>query len=123
MTSHAWHLFIWRYSADEFGGLPRAKFIEAMQKEGIPVYHGYSIPLYKQPVFTEKNFDPKHAAQKVDFTKINCPVAERACASESLWLTQSILLGEKQDMDDIVNAALKVRENVNKLREPVGAAR
>lgn len=122
VTSHAWHLFIWRYHAEKFGGLPRAKFIEAMHKEGIPVYQGYSIPLYKQPVFAEKRFDPKHAAQKVNFTKINCPVAERACDSEALWLTQPILLGEKQDMDDIVSAAEKVREHVGKLlKEPTAA--
>lgn len=121
VTSHAWHLFIWRYNADEFGGLPRARFIEAMQKEGIPVYHGYSIPLYKQPVFLEKSFDPNHAAQKVDFSAIHCPVAERACDAESLWLTQSILLGDEKDMDDIVNAALKVRENIEKLMESVAA--
>ncbi len=123
VTNHAWHLFIWRYNADEFEGLPRKRFIEAIQKEGVPVYHGYSIPLYKQPVFIEKNFDPKHAARKVDFSKIRCPVAERACDSESLWLTQSILLGNERDMEDIVKAAEKVRANIGALMGNVEATR
>jgi len=123
VTCHAWHLFIWRYNADEFGGLPRKTFIEAIQKEGIPAYPGYSIPLYKQPVFLEKRFDPRHAAQAVDFSRIHCSVAERACESEALWLTQSILLGDERDMDDIIAAAEKVRAHVGVLREKAGAIR
>ncbi len=117
VTAHAQHLFIWRYDREAFRGLPRAKFIEAMHKEGIPISPGYSIPLYKQPVFLEKNFDPKHAAQRVDFASIQCVATERACAEEALWLTQPILLGETTDMDDIVAAALKVRDNAHLLLE------
>ena len=37
-----------------------------------------------------------------------CPVSERACTSEAVWLTQNLLLGTEKDMDDIVDAIAKV---------------
>ena len=91
--------------------------MKALHEEGIPCSPGYSVPLYEQPVFTEKNFDPAHAAQAVDFTAIRCEVADRACKSEGLWLTQQILLGTDKDMDDIVAGVAKVVENADKLKE------
>ncbi len=115
VTRHAWHLFIWRYDAEAFDGLPRDTFLETMRKEGVPAYQGYSIPLTEQPVFTEKRFDLSHPAQNIDFTKIEVPVAKHACESEACWLTQNVLLGSKADMDDIVTAARKVYENRHEL--------
>ncbi|HDS73951.1 MAG TPA: DegT/DnrJ/EryC1/StrS family aminotransferase, partial [Firmicutes bacterium] len=115
VTRHAWHLFIWRYDAKAFDGVSRDAFLEAMRKEGVPAYQGYSIPLTEQPVFAEKRFDLSHPARNVDFTEIAVPVAKRACESEACWLTQNVLLGSKADMDDIVTAARKIYENRHEL--------
>jgi len=117
VTAHSYHLFIWRYRPEELAGVSRGDFMKALHEEGIPCSPGYSVPLYEQPVFTEKNFDPAHAAQAVDFTAIRCEVADRACKSEGLWLTQQILLGTDKDMDDIVAGVAKVVENADKLKE------
>ena len=119
VTQHPYHLFMCRYDADQFGGLPRKTFVEAMQKEGIDIYHGYSIPLNQQPVFKDRTFDPKHAAQAVDYGSMSFPVAERACASEALWMRQSSLLSSDSDIDDVVAAAAKVHDHVDELRENV----
>jgi dTDP-4-amino-4,6-dideoxygalactose transaminase len=115
VTSHAWHLYIFRYDPQPLGGLPREIFIHAMQKEGIPVSQGYMMPLYEQPVFKNKQFDPSHAAQSVDFAGVNCPVAKNACDSEAIWLRQEILMGNEEDMDDIAMSAVKLRANVKEL--------
>ena len=37
-----------------------------------------------------------------------CPVSERACTSEAVWLAQNLFLGDEGDMDDIVRAVRKV---------------
>ena len=42
------------------------------------------------------------------------PVTEKA-SSEAVWLTQSMLLGTKQDMDDIVTAVAKLWEGREQL--------
>ncbi|MDQ3249566.1 MAG: DegT/DnrJ/EryC1/StrS family aminotransferase, partial [Chloroflexota bacterium] len=63
----------------------------------------YARPLYQQP--------PLNA----EFSRIlPCPVAERACG-EVIWIYQSVLLAEPDAMDDIAQAIVKVRENVQEL--------
>ncbi len=123
VTTHAWHLFIWRFDADAFDGLPRDTFHEALRKEGVPATHGYSLPLTEQPVFSEKRFDAAHPAQPVDFGAVATPVAKHACDVESCWFTQPVLLGTKQDVDDIVDAVAKVYEHRHALLEHAEAAK
>ncbi|NIA29194.1 MAG: aminotransferase class I/II-fold pyridoxal phosphate-dependent enzyme, partial [Actinobacteria bacterium] len=59
ITSHASHLYIFKYIKKSFANKPKENFIEAMQQEGIPTSTGYSLPLYKQPVFLNKAFGPR----------------------------------------------------------------
>ncbi|MCK5272741.1 MAG: hypothetical protein KAJ52_09185, partial [Sedimentisphaerales bacterium] len=44
----------------------------------------------------------------------HCPDNDQLC-QEAIWLSQKVLLGTKSDMDDVVNALLKVYENRDKL--------
>lgn len=114
---HARHLYILRYKADAFGGASKSRFIEALNAEGIPASPGYSLPLYKQPVFLKKNFGVymQDALQETDFGALHLPETEKACADEAIWFTQNTLLGEKEDMDDIVRAIAKIRERRQEL--------
>ena len=41
-TRNAWHLYMLRYQAEQFGPLPRAKFLQALNAEGIPSGGGYT---------------------------------------------------------------------------------
>jgi len=43
------------------------------------------------------------------------PVTEKACEEEAVWLKQNILLGTREDMDDVADAILKIKENVEEL--------
>ncbi|MBP6963780.1 MAG: DegT/DnrJ/EryC1/StrS family aminotransferase [Armatimonadetes bacterium] len=120
VTTHAYHLYIFRYVAAAFGGLPRAKFLEALNAEGIPCGAGY-VPLYKEQMFyVEPDGCPigcAFAERKMDYGKVCCPVAENACASESVWFGQNMLLGAKQDMDEIAAAISKIKANVGEITE------
>ncbi len=119
VTRHSRHLYIFRYLKNAFHGIPKNYFIDALRAEGIPASPGYSRPLYKQPVFIEKNFGiyQNSALSSVEFDKINLPVTEMACYSEGIWLTQNVLLGDRADMNDIVNAIEKIAENRDELYE------
>lgn len=111
-TRHSYHLYMFRYNAAEFGGVPRERFLEALRAEGIPCSPGYGMPLYRQPLFEQLAFGPftgyRHTRPDLDYTKVSCPVSERACREEAVWLTQAVLLGTQADMDDIVEAVDKV---------------
>ncbi len=120
VTTHAYHLYIFRYNSAEFNGVPRSKFLQALNAEGIPCSAGY-VPLYKEQLFyVEPNGCPIGCAfygREMDYSKVCCPVAEHACANEAVWLSQNMLLGTKQDMDDIVSAIQKIKENAKELSE------
>jgi dTDP-4-amino-4,6-dideoxygalactose transaminase len=113
-TRKAYHLYLFRYD-EKAWGIPRARFIEAVNAEGIPVTGGYPIPLYEQPIFAKPDFGPFTAAfdqnPDLDYTTVRCPVAERACASEGAWMLHNVLLGDTSDVDDIANAFEKVLEH------------
>lgn len=105
VTMHAYHLYIFRYDSAAFGGMSREQFTAALTAEGIPCSVGY-VPLYRTDLFRTQG---TVAGAKVDYTKVYCPVAERACADEAIWLFQSMLLGSREDMQDIVDAVAKIQ--------------
>jgi dTDP-4-amino-4,6-dideoxygalactose transaminase len=121
-TAHSHHLYILRY--DEPGiGVPRERFVEALVREGVPASSGYAFPLYKNPMFLRKRFIngsfPLGTAHHKDLDyasfEARCPVSERACRYEAIWLPHALFLGNKADMDDIVQAIAKVLQHKNSL--------
>lgn len=118
----AYHLYCFRYIRSEFDGLPREQFLQALQEEGIPARSGYPHPLYKNPLFHRKGEGPKfcplscpYYGVERDYTKLYLPGAEQVC-QEAVWIPHPVLLGEEEDMADIVQAIKKVRENTRELR-------
>ncbi len=101
---HAHHLFIMRYDAAVWQGVPRERFVEALQAEGIPLSNGYTRPLYEQPPLAAPH--SRH---------LPCPVAEHACRSEGTWLHHSVLLAEPTAIDDIGRAIFKIRAAIDEL--------
>ena len=109
-TTHAHHLYIFRYQA-ESTGLTRDRFIEALSAEGIPCSSGYR-PLYREAAFTThfiaSPLSSPYFQGRPDYSGVSCPVTEHACVREAVWLTQNMLLGTADDMRDIASAINKV---------------
>lgn len=119
-TRRSYHLYGMRVLAEEFGA-SRDRFVEAIRAEGIPAGPGYPHPLYRNPLFQRKGDGPTYCpvscpyyGREMDYTKVLCPNAERAC-QEVVWLPQWALLGTEDDMRQTVAAARKVRESVASL--------
>lgn len=119
VTSHAYHLYIFRYLAEEATGVPREKFLKALSAEGIPCSPGYT-PLYRSGMFW---VDPEACpvgcsfyGKSVSYKELHLENCERACDKEGVWLTQNVLLGSRSDMDDIANAVEKVISNIDELK-------
>jgi dTDP-4-amino-4,6-dideoxygalactose transaminase len=113
VTQHGYHLFISRYDARAFDGLPRETFLAALRAEGIPCSAGY-VPLYTMPAIQNGVRRLKAALGRAGGypeTAPHCPVTERACAEEGVWFFQTMLLGSNEDMDDIVTAVEKIKAN------------
>lgn len=116
-----YHLGIFLYDRNSFDGVSRDAFIKALGAEGIPVSAGYN-PLYREGMF-QQGWDPsrcpfscKDYKGSVDYTKTFCPVAEHICTDGSFWISHNTLLGSIADMDNIVDAIQKVRDNIDELK-------
>jgi hypothetical protein len=106
-----------RLDAAAFGA-PREAVCAALEAEGVPVSTGYGFSLPAQPVFRNNAFGPylPGARARLDYTRVQCPVSDRLCR-ESLWLGQELMLGSREDMDDIVASFEKVHAHRDALSE------
>lgn len=128
-TSHTYHVYIFRYDADHFSHLPKARFVEALQAEGIDCLGGYIWPLYANPMFMEKRFmgGPHPLVEGVyggpldyaDFTT-RCPASEQAIR-EAVWISQSVLMGGPSAMTDVAEAIEKIRGGAEELLPAISA--
>ena len=115
VTQAAYHMYSFRFLQEEFGGVTRSKFLQALSKEGVPCSGGYG-PLNKQDfldhTFQSKNFKKMYSPKQIERAKqmSECPENDRLC-TEAVWFFQSLLLGSRRDMDDIANAIEKIYEN------------
>jgi dTDP-4-amino-4,6-dideoxygalactose transaminase len=111
-TLHTYHIYIFRYDKSKFNNLPKADFANMLNAEGVPSFMGYPEPLYKQPVFQNKNIFCYAIPDQVDYSSVCCPVAEKACHEEAVWIMQNAMLGTKKDMEQFAAAIRKIQRVV-----------
>jgi dTDP-4-amino-4,6-dideoxygalactose transaminase len=111
-TLHSYHIYIFKYDKTKFNNLPKSEFAKMLAAEGVPCFMGYPQPLYKQPLFQEKNFMCYAIPEEADYTKVSCPVTERACYEEAVWIMQNAMLGSGDDMEKFAQAIRKIQKAV-----------
>jgi len=108
VTQNAWHLYMLRYDPAGFHGLPRARFLEALRAEGIPASPGYTTPL-AQVSAVQRAIQATYGPSGETWTPPSLPATERACATEAVWLGQTVLLGDREGAESVVAAIEKVQ--------------
>lgn len=115
-----WHLYAFRYDPDQFQGLTRARFIEALNAEGIPCGGGYHEQYFDglldeaiasrgfQRLFPAKRLkEYRDSFQELKGNKLVCET--------TIGMFQSMLLASRSDMDHIIEAVAKVHANAESL--------
>ena len=120
-----WSIYYWnfRYIPEAFEDIPRDRFIEAVRAEGVPIYIGaHGEPIYQNPLFQSMTGGrtwpircPGYESS-IDYARVHCPEAERIFSTEALALGHRYFLGPLEDMDLILSAIRKVRQNIDELR-------
>jgi dTDP-4-amino-4,6-dideoxygalactose transaminase len=114
-TRHAYHLFMLRLDPARFGAR-RDAVVSALEAEGIPCSAGYGYSLPAQPLFRNKAFGPYLAAVRgrLDYSRVAVPNSDLIC-TQSIWLEHHLLLGTREDMDDIAAAFEKIHRHRDRL--------
>ena len=121
-TRNGYHLYMLRYDKAHFADLPRARFLEALEKEGIPCASGYT-PLNKEPFLKEtlnsRAYRTIYSEREIgDWEERNaCPENDKLC-EEAVWFFQTMLLGPRRDMDQIAEAIRKIQKHAGELVRP-----
>jgi hypothetical protein len=108
-----------RYDRAHFADIPRARFLEALAKEGIPGASGYT-PLNKEPYVKEtlnsrayrRIYSEREIARWEEGN--GCPENDKLC-EEAVWFSQTRLLGPRRDMDEIAGAIRKIQKHAGEL--------
>ena len=95
-----------------------------MEAEGIPTSEGLGViegkPMNKEgcirDAFGSKAYQRIYPREKLAgyAAENECPESDRLVV-ETIGFHQAMLLGTRKDMDDIVNAVLKIQQNSQKL--------
>lgn len=120
VTQTAFYYYGFRYKKGRFDGLTRDRFLAALSAEGIPASKGLGViegkPMNKEGVledaFSSKTYQHIYAKERLANYSVEneCPQSDQLC-EETVGFHQRMLLGTKQDMDDIYTAVLKIYEN------------
>lgn len=97
--------------------------MEALRAEGVPCSGGYT-ELNKMPylknAFESKYYRKFYPAERLDYDRYaqenRCPLNEKLCNEQAVWIPQNILLGSRSDMTHIASAIEKVYRNAEQIK-------
>lgn len=119
-TAEAYFNFAFRYDRDQFRGLAVEKFREALAAElGCSVEASYeplnACPLYRPQTKPWRHKVTQDYFERLDPTRFDLPVCTRVYREESVCMHHNVLMGTKADMDLMLEAIQKIRDNADEL--------
>ena len=118
-TQSAHYQYIFKYDPEGFKGLHRDKFLMAMMAEGIILDGDFYTPIPTRRIFTVlanewPNIRERYG-EKINQPNDDFPVSTKAAYEEAVWMHYPMLMAGKEGVDDVVDAILKIQENVDEL--------
>jgi len=115
------YLYITQYHKEHFNNVSRSKFLKALSAEGINLNAFHTIGMNKEPWtktilndrIYKKMFSPARLQKFTD--ELACPNCDTILENVVMSWASGPLLGTKEDMDDIINAIMKIYDNRDKL--------
>jgi dTDP-4-amino-4,6-dideoxygalactose transaminase len=119
-TRSSYHFYPFRFLEEEFDGMTRDRFRAALRAEGIPSYGGYGKQYFDgliEEAITSRGYTRLFSEQRLKRYREELhtlPDTDRL-TDQAVMLFQNMLLAEKRDMDDIIQAIEKIYENRKQL--------
>lgn len=119
----SFYLYTMNYNKEVYNGVPREKYLKALEAEGISLSPYIKNGLHKEPwidnITGRKEYQQMYGKNRLEEFKeeMACPVCDLICDEEMVMLWASgPLLGTREDMDDIINALMKIYVNREQLK-------
>jgi dTDP-4-amino-4,6-dideoxygalactose transaminase len=123
-VKHGYYLYSIRYEETKVG-VPRDRFVGALNAEGIPMVSGYVKPIYLEPMYQQRiafgvdgypfTYEGYHG--DVSYDQGICPVTERMHFKELMFTNVCHAGIHAGDLEDVVDAFHKLYDNLDELKE------
>lgn len=121
---HGYYVYPIVYDAGEVG-IPREKFVAALNAEGIPMVNGYVEPIYLEPCYQQQiafgrdgfPFTYPGYKGKVNYQRGICPVTEKMYYQELMYTNLCHANVTNADLDDIIHAFEKIFTNLKEIKK------
>ncbi|MBK7710385.1 MAG: DegT/DnrJ/EryC1/StrS family aminotransferase [Bacteroidales bacterium] len=121
--SGAFYLYMTRYMKEHFNNTPRDKFLKALEAEGVSLSPYLPKGLHKEPwtdhILSLREYQKMYSPARLKSYReeLSCPNCDRVIDDIAMIWASGPLLGSTEDMDDIINAIMKLHENRDQLNQ------
>ena len=120
-NSGSWYLYPMSYRKEHFNDAERDKFLKAVAAEGVGLSPYIAKGLHREPwiehILGRPVYKKMFSGQRLKEYRrqVPCPVCDQVCREMAMIWASGPLLADKEDMDNIADAIIKVYENRDKL--------
>jgi dTDP-4-amino-4,6-dideoxygalactose transaminase len=110
---------VMKYDPSQFKGVHRDMFLKALEAEGVSLDGDFYTALHEHELMDAKSSEypmlRERYGEGLHSVKGHFPVSEKAGYHEAVWMHYNHLSGTRRDLEDIVDAILKVQQNIDEL--------
>lgn len=121
--SGSFYLYPMSYKKEHFNNADRSKFLKAIEAEGISFSSYLANGLHKEPwtnyIMNLKEYKKMYSPERLNKYReeLKLPKTDQVCGEMVMIWASGPLLGSQSDMDDIINAVMKVYDNRDQLNQ------
>ena len=113
ITRRGFYYYLLKYDAQQFKGLHRDTFREALAAEGVAIGRAYGTSINKYPLF--QNMDIPAGHKLPAYKDVSMPCSEHANANVVCSVHHPLLLADRKQLKAFAQAVAKIKENVDEL--------
>ena len=120
-NSGSWYLYPMSYRKEHFNNVDRSKFLKAVAAEGVSlspyIVHGLHREPWIEHILNRPVYKKMFSAKRLEEYRrqLPCPVCDQVCQEMAMIWASGPLLAEREGMDNIADAIIKVYDNRDKL--------
>ncbi|MCZ7582985.1 MAG: DegT/DnrJ/EryC1/StrS family aminotransferase [Deltaproteobacteria bacterium] len=118
-TQRAHYQYIFTYDNTAFGGAHRDKFLAAAAAEGLHLDGAFYVPMFANKLFSATANEWPALRERygdgITMTSADTPVAWEFAGNTGVWMHYPMLMGTKEDVDDVVAVIRKIQDNAGEL--------
>jgi L-glutamine:2-deoxy-scyllo-inosose/3-amino-2,3-dideoxy-scyllo-inosose aminotransferase len=120
VARQAYYGYIFAYEPEAWDGIPRSRFVKGLQAEGIRAATGFA-PVYRMEFSHVRKerfpFAARYDPSSPEYRPPDCPVTNRFALEQQITLPHPVLLGTRDDVEDVARAIEKLYEQRSELAQ------